>query len=224
MSENNSNRIHADLKTLARLFSKIKVSTTNFYKGVPCWEWQAYTRRGYGEAGYKGKKHAAYSLVYQIFVEIMHKGLELDHLCRNRLCVNPAHLEAVTHAVNMSRGAHALKTHCKRGHELSGNNLIPDKLGRRMCQPCRKIRDSEKKVAIKRNRNKEKTYCKHGHRFTVENTYIRKNQSRQCRACTNQRNKTVYAKLSSDSPEREKIRMNNRKSQQKRRAANKLIK
>jgi len=76
------------------------------------------------------------------------QGLEIDHLCRNRLCVNPEHMEPVTHAENMRRGQmvrgkkhhHGRKTHCPRGHPLSGSNLRTwtDKRGytRRYCREC----------------------------------------------------------------------------------------
>ena len=148
-----SNRFPVNRKLLERLFKKITVSKTNIYKNVPCWEWQAYiNKRGYGEVGFRAKKRNAYKVFYEIFVEIVPKGLELDHLCRNTRCVNPAHLEPVTHIENMRRGNSAStlnmkKTHCKYGHELSGWNLLPNKLGRRQCRNClyRMINDKRQK-------------------------------------------------------------------------------
>lgn len=72
-------------------------------------------------------------------------GLELDHLCRNRSCCNPAHLELVTHRENVARGdappAHrSRQSHCKRGHPLAGDNLVPRKDGHRECRKCRTMR------------------------------------------------------------------------------------
>jgi hypothetical protein len=63
--------------------------------------------------------------------------VELDHLCRHRGCVNPAHLEAVTHAENMARGAYALKTHCAHGHEFNDENTYRPLTGGRECRVCR---------------------------------------------------------------------------------------
>jgi hypothetical protein len=78
----------------------------------------------------------AYAYVYGCIPQ----GLVIDHLCRNTLCVNPAHLEAVTQRENVMRGTgpsavNATKTHCKQGHELSGWNLKLGKKGRD-CRTC----------------------------------------------------------------------------------------
>jgi hypothetical protein len=67
-------------------------------------------------------------------------GMTVDHLCRNRRCVNPAHLEIVSMAENLRRGKgwaglNARKTHCLRGHALAGDNLIRERLGRK-CRTC----------------------------------------------------------------------------------------
>ena len=75
-------------------------------------------------------------------------GLELDHLCRVKRCVKPAHLEAVTHRMNLLRGltipaAHVAKTHCPHRHEYTGTNLMLDKIGRRYCRTCRNRRKRE---------------------------------------------------------------------------------
>jgi hypothetical protein len=72
---------------------------------------------GYGRIHVKGYP-LAHRAVYETFVEAVPEGLELDHLCRNTGCVNPDHLEPVTHAENMRRGVwpNRSKTHCPRGH------------------------------------------------------------------------------------------------------------
>ncbi len=67
-------------------------------------------------------------------------GLHIDHLCRNKSCVNPEHLEAVTHQENHRRVVWKVKTHCKRGHALTGDNVYvrPKDKGRR-CKACDRL-------------------------------------------------------------------------------------
>lgn len=76
--------------------------------------------RPYGAFRLRGKVHRAHKLAYETVFGSVPDGFELDHICKNILCVNVAHLEAVTHAENMRRGSLANQTHCKRGHELHG--------------------------------------------------------------------------------------------------------
>src|SRR2546428_13034443 len=79
-----------------------------------CWLWIGdRDRHGYGRLNWQGPR-AAYRLAFEHFVGDGPSGLELDHRCRVRACVNPAHLEAVTHQGNQSRGhfANTAKTHC----------------------------------------------------------------------------------------------------------------
>jgi hypothetical protein len=84
-------------------------------------------------------------------------GLEPDHTCRNRACVNWRHLEVVTHKVNSHRGVgptaiNAAKTHCSRGHELNPENLVPwEKTGRR-CLKCHKEYQIPYQAAYYQNR------------------------------------------------------------------------
>jgi hypothetical protein len=104
-----------------------------------CWVWG----RGLGNqiTGYAHR--AAYEAAYGS----VPPGLELDHLCRNRLCIRPDHLEAVTRRVNIMRGLRsALKTHCDHGHLFSGDNIIVRKNGARNCRACARANDRRQRA------------------------------------------------------------------------------
>lgn len=109
-----------------------------------CWEWtRALNSKGYGSFGYAGKVQSTHRLAYELLIGPIPDGLHLDHLCRNRKCCNPDHLEPVTQQVNTLRGVgfaatNATKTHCGKGHEYTEANTYVDKRGSRSCKACRK--------------------------------------------------------------------------------------
>ena len=116
---------------LARFFSKVNIDGAS-----GCWNWTSFTEKGYSRFWLRGRSRSGYRVVYEWACGPIQRGLEIDHVCRNRACVNPLHLEAVTHTVNMSRGAHALKTHCPAGHAYLGGNILLGKKGQRNCRLC----------------------------------------------------------------------------------------
>lgn len=108
-----------------------------------CWYWiGAHDGRRYGQIQVKGTRRVirAYRFGYERFVGPIPEGMNLDHLCRNHACVNPAHLEPVTHRENMRRGVKGiLTTHCPHGHEYTPENTYREaRRGKRYCLTCKK--------------------------------------------------------------------------------------
>lgn len=105
----------------------------------PCWIWGPNLRPdGYGQFRSPEMPHGyAHRWAYEKYVGPIPAGLELDHLCHTRACVNPSHLEPVTHWVNVWRGAgHGKETHCPQGHPYDLFNTRIDKKNRRNCRIC----------------------------------------------------------------------------------------
>ncbi len=102
-----------------------------------CWEYPNLNEYGYGESGKKGRDRFVHRVSYEHFVGPIPSGLQIDHLCRNRACCNPAHLEPVTIQENARRGMES-RTHCKNGHKLSGENLAWRKYKHGLRRACRK--------------------------------------------------------------------------------------
>jgi hypothetical protein len=126
-----------------RLLSNISVDANG------CWNWGlTIDNQGYGRIGLKQKKGLAHRIAYQELVGPIPDGLVLDHLCRNRKCCNPSHLEPVSNRENILRGTsqsaiNSAKVCCTNGHEFDAGNTRYDKLGKRHCRKCCAIRSAK---------------------------------------------------------------------------------
>jgi len=135
------------LHSLDRLAECVIISETG------CWLWQGCRdSNGYGhlrtpirEGGKYVKAHLA---VYRHLVGPVPEGLELDHLCCNPPCVNPDHLEPVTHEENMRRGLWATKRHCPQGHPYDETNTYIASRGDRQCRICMYTRNRNRRLAV----------------------------------------------------------------------------
>lgn len=114
-----------------------------------CWPWLAcYDPRpskGYGRFSLRRRGLLAHRVAYELLVGPIPDGLTIDHLCRTPLCVNPAHLEPVTHRVNCLRGVgvgtkNIAKIQCIRGHRFTAVNTYLDGRGHRQCWVCLRFR------------------------------------------------------------------------------------
>jgi len=123
---------------LERLWSHSSVDS----KG--CWVWKGHVSpsTGYSAIWHQGTNRLIHRVSYEIHKGPIPEGLSIDHLCRNRVCWNPEHLEAVTIKVNIQRGVHRNqnvgKSHCKRGHEFTTGNTYksPSSPNNRVCRTC----------------------------------------------------------------------------------------
>jgi len=111
-----------------------------------CWVWRGVPNKaGYGTLKVNGKSVCAHRFGYELLVGLIPADKQLDHLCRNRRCVNPAHLEPVTCRENVLRGEtlaarESRQTMCIYGHPLEGDNLGWRADGKRVCRACNRER------------------------------------------------------------------------------------
>lgn len=117
-----------------------------------CILWQKPMDTGYGHLSVNNKMQLVHRIAYEMFAPIP-ENLVLDHLCRRRACINPEHLEPVTHAVNILRGEgcmadYAKRTHCPQGHPYEGENLWlkPNANGGKGARRCRVCKREENRL------------------------------------------------------------------------------
>lgn len=190
-----------------------------------CWHWTGFAPEGYGRYQAEGKSWPAHRYLFHTLVEPLtvprgQQGhLEVDHQCHNqdeicpggptcqhRRCVNPAHLRAVPARTNTLAGKaipamNARATHCSRGHELSGENLVQREHGKRGCRTCGRKRSIEYLVR-KLGRPRQtpphlRTHCPQGHPLSGDNLYVPPGvNARHCRTCKNERKRRNRLKAS----------------------------
>lgn len=126
-----------------------------------CWIWTGKSTRGYGFIRVGQSSSPAHRVAYRLLVGPIPDGHQLDHLCRNKGCVNPAHLEPVTAQENVRREREA-RGHCPKGHPYDAEHTSVWG-GRRYCRVCR---NDARLMGLRRRRTgdlAERTHCKNGH-------------------------------------------------------------
>lgn len=165
-----------------------------------CWEWRGATNGRYSTVGWGGHQQWVYGhrLVYEMLVRPIPAGLVIDHLCRNPLCVNPAHLEAVTQAENIRRGKGDV---CPHGHPRTPENIYWYR-GKRLCRACRirhQLEHAERTRPGKRSFPRgddgraDRSVCIRGHPLEGDNLGIDDGR-RYCRTCKRAGARRRYAR------------------------------
>ena len=157
---------------IQRFVNKIDHDANTF-----CWNWTACKDKdGYGVFGFRGKNVRAHRFAYEYWNKQIPQGLQIDHLCRNRKCVNPTHLETVTLGENVRRSPsfNRQKTHCPYGHEYTSENTRIHH-GTRECRTCENKRSRnyhKTKVGLKL-RNPKHPLCNKCGKFLTKDNFCR---------------------------------------------------
>jgi HNH endonuclease len=132
------------MKTAADIWIRVAVGDPE-----ECWPFLgSLTTKGYGTFSYGYRRCQAHRVTYELTKGSIPDDLELDHLCRNRRCCNPSHLEPVTGLENVRRSPihNGARTHCPQGHPYSGDNLRIYR-GGRYCRECNRIDARRRKAS-----------------------------------------------------------------------------
>lgn len=126
------------LRVLIRFWESVDITET-------CWQWnKSLVCFGYGQFSVNGKNYRAHRYSLLIHGVEIPQDMVVDHICKNRGCVNPEHLRVVTNRINVLENSNSTpaqlikRTHCKNGHPLSGSNLRMYKQTIRRCRECNK--------------------------------------------------------------------------------------
>lgn len=196
-----------DPTLLRKLMAKAKPSASG------CIEWAGWRMAaGYGSMYHRGRSQPTHRLAYMAAKGPIPDGLFVLHSCDNPPCINPDHLSVGTNKDNIlqciERGRHfwTEKTHCKRGHELAGENVYVAVGGRRHCKVCSRARQRMAlgwpedlaysvprkqgwppndlvRVKPKATRPRESTHCGKGHELSGANRYVNPRGYVNCRRC-----------------------------------------
>jgi len=139
--------------TLAKLLGRIVHSASG------CWEFPSNNGNGYGRLRHCGRMLYAHRVSYELHVGPVPEGMQIDHLCRNRRCVNPEHLDAVSQAENLQRAAASI-TACPAGHAYDQKNTTfkDTETGRhRRCAECHRAQERSRRRRLKEKSRGEET-------------------------------------------------------------------
>lgn len=162
-----------------------------------CWVWIGPKNdRGYGTFSrpYRGEKKA-HRAFWRKYVGEIAQGMEIDHLCRNRACVNPGHMEAVTHWENMQRSRRGQwgTERCLSGkHDVTGPDawvVWPSRPDNRHCRKCYEAAYARMLLRRRNGRPPRETHCRNGHEYTPETMKLNKNGTRRCLVCVRNRSR-----------------------------------
>lgn len=130
-------RDHGELSPLVRPSEQDRF-WSNVVRGPDCWAWTGgHSVAGYGRFNRDGRRpDYAHRYSYELHKGVIPAGCQIDHLCHNRGCCNPAHLEAVTQQENIRRGEVGTQTHCPHGHPYDEVNTRRNSRGYRFCREC----------------------------------------------------------------------------------------